>query len=249
VSLYEDEVELYDIAFDWDVTDEVEWLLGRLGPDCAPVLEPGCGTGRMLEAFARRGVEVVGLDVSPGMVEFARQRLEDAGATAKVVVADMTAFDLRRTFGGAVCPIGTLTHLDREELARHLDCIARHLRPGARYLVQVGLVGENEAVAGSQWEAQRGDVRLKIAWQGVNRDLARGREVQRSRIEILSGPRKGEVVEELHEMTTWTPESWRDVIGASPFEQVAAYDGDMRERPRVELERGGGLLWHELVRE
>jgi SAM-dependent methyltransferase len=249
VSLYEHEVELYDIAFDWDVTDEVEWLVGRLGPDFAPVLEPGCGTGRMLEAFAQRGVEIVGIDISPGMVEFARRRLGDAGATAEVVVADMTAFDLRRTFGGAVCPIGTLTHLDGEELGRHLDCIARHLRRGARYLVQVGLVGEDEAVAGSHWEAQRGDVRLRIAWEGVDRDLAREREVHRSRIEILSGPRKGEVIEELHKMTTWTPESWRTVIAASPFEQVAAYDGNVRERPRVELEQGGGLLWHELVRE
>lgn len=50
--LYTDDAELYDIAFDWDVGGEVEWLLERLGPGCGSVFEPGCGSGRMLDAFA-----------------------------------------------------------------------------------------------------------------------------------------------------------------------------------------------------
>ena len=49
--LYTDEVELYDIAFTWDLEDEVSWLLERFGPSCMTVLEPGSGTGRMLEAL------------------------------------------------------------------------------------------------------------------------------------------------------------------------------------------------------
>ena len=62
--LYLEEAELYDIAFDWDVTEEVGWLFERLG--CPrTVLEPGCGSGRMLEAFARLGVKVTGIDASP----------------------------------------------------------------------------------------------------------------------------------------------------------------------------------------
>src|SRR5438067_530685 len=56
--LYTDDAELYDILFDWDVEEEVDWLFERLGRP-ASVLEPGCGSGRMLESFARRGVEAV----------------------------------------------------------------------------------------------------------------------------------------------------------------------------------------------
>jgi hypothetical protein len=41
--IYSDEAELYDIAFDWDLSDEAAWLVERLGPDCRSVLEPGCG--------------------------------------------------------------------------------------------------------------------------------------------------------------------------------------------------------------
>ena len=125
MTLYDENVELYDIAFDWDVSDEVDWLLERFGRDCSSVLEPGCGSGRMLEAFARRGIEIVGSDRSSAMVAFARRRLAAAGLTAQVVVADMTDFDLGRTFGAAVCPINTLGHLDEDGLARHLVCVAR----------------------------------------------------------------------------------------------------------------------------
>jgi SAM-dependent methyltransferase len=72
--LYMDDAELYDIAFDWDISDEVDWLVERLGR-AASVFEPGRGSGRMLEAFAQRGIEVAGIDVSPRMVELAQERL------------------------------------------------------------------------------------------------------------------------------------------------------------------------------
>ena len=202
----------------------------------------------MLEAFARRGVDMVGIDVSARMVEYARRRLEDAGVTAELVVADMIDFDLGRTFGGAICPINTLGHLSPQGLARHLDCVARHLEPGGRYLVQVGLLDPAEGEpGGSTWEAERGDARLKVAWEGVARDWSRSVEEQRSRIEILTGPRAGEILEESHVMTMWTPESWGKAIAASPLEQAATYDGNVRDRPLVGPEACGGLLWHELV--
>jgi SAM-dependent methyltransferase len=246
LTLYDDHVELYDIAFDWDVGDEVAWLLERLD-HCQPVLEPGCGSGRMLEAFARRGVEIVGIDLSPGMVEFARRRLAGAGVTAEALVADMTDFDLGRTFGGAVCPINTLGHLSPEGLARHLVCVARHLEPGARYLVQVGLVDPDDTPDGSYWEAERGEVKLKVGWEGIARDWSRAQEEERSRIEVLTGPRRGEVIEHRHVMTMWTPQTWGQAIARSPFAHVASYDGNVRGRPRVESGARGGLLWHELA--
>jgi SAM-dependent methyltransferase len=83
--IYSDEAELCDIAFDWDISGEVDWLLERLGPDCYKVLEPGCGSGRMLDALAGHGLEVTGIDVSEPMLELARRRLDDR---VTVVTAD-----------------------------------------------------------------------------------------------------------------------------------------------------------------
>jgi SAM-dependent methyltransferase len=244
--LYGAEAELYDIAFDWDVEEEVDWLVERLRRPQS-VLEPGCGSGRMLAAFAGRGVEAVGIDLSPEMLELARRRLD---GTAEVVSGDMTDFDLGRTFGGAISPINTLLHLTPEQLAAHLGCMARHLDPGGRYLVQVGLIdrASYDPFAGSHWEESRGDTTLKIDWEDEGIDWERGRSRQRSRIEVLTGPRAGDVIEETHEMTAWTPETWARAVASSPFEEVATYDaGRKRERPQVEPTATGGLLWHELV--
>ena len=242
--LYTEDAELYDIAFDWDISDEADWLVSRL--EATRVLEPGCGGGRMLEALADRGCKVAGLDRSARMVEIARRRL---GTRADVFEADMTHFDLGTRFDGAVCPINTLLHLSGVELGRHLHRMARHLEPRARYLAQVGLVGaEQEPFAGSHWEASRGDISLRVDWVDEELDVVQGISRQRSRIEVLSGPRTGEVVEEVHEMTAWTPATWAEAIAASPFEEAATYDGAAEaEWPRVDATATGGLLWHELV--
>jgi SAM-dependent methyltransferase len=244
--LYTDYAELYDILFDWDIEEEVDWLFERLGRPTS-VLEPGCGSGRMLDSFARRGVEVVGFDLSPQMLELARERLGDRG---KVSFADMTEFDLGRAFAGAVSPINTLLHLSPEQLARHFDCMARHLEPGGSYLVQVGLIDEGsyDPFANSHWEASRDDTKLRGDWSDEEIDFELGVSRQRSRIEVLEGPRAGEVIEEIHDMTLWTPETWATAISSSPFREVATYDaGKKGERPRVDQRATGGLLWHQLV--
>ena len=242
--LYTDDAELYDIAFGWDVSDEVEWLFERLGRP-RTLLEPGCGSGRMLEEFVRRGVGVAGIDVSGRMIELARERL---GEDADLRLADMTDFALGRTFDGAISPINTLLHLTPEELQAHLRCMARHT---PKYLVQVGLIdeGSHEPFAGSHWEAERGDTKLQCDWQDEEVDFLHGRSRQRSRIEVLSGPRAGNVLEEIHDMTLWTPETWATAIDASPYAEVATYDGGVEKDrwPRVGRDATGGLLWHELV--
>jgi SAM-dependent methyltransferase len=245
--LYTDDVELYDIAFTWDLEDEVSWLIERFGPSCRTVLEPGSGTGRMLEALAKRGLAACGLELSPSMIAFTHERLSDAGVHAGVVQADMTNFHLDARFDAAVCPIGTLTHLTSAELASHLMLMAEHLESEARYLVQVGVFDTEDLPPANSWDAERGEIALRCTWEAVDRDMNAGREVHRSRLEVLSGPRRGEVIEELHEMTAWTSSAWRVAIEASPFAQITCYDGGDRSRPEIELEQGGGLLWHELV--
>lgn len=238
--LYSEHADLYDRAFGWDVSDEVDWLLARLGPDCRSVLEPGCGTGRYLEAFAQRGMEAVGIDSAPEMVAAAQRR-------GTAILADMRAFDLGRTFDGALCAIGTLALLAPEDAERHLACIGRHLRAGGHYLVQLAMRDPDDpesAVRTSTWE--RAGVR--VTWSTEDVDLARGVERQRSRIEVLEGGRAGEVVEEVHVVTCWTPVSWRGLVDRSPLELTAVYDGEPEGRPRVDTARVGRLLWHELTR-
>lgn len=215
------------------------------------MLEPGCGPGRYLEAFARRRVEVVGIDRSPVMVELARRRLAKSSLPGEAVLDDMTDFDLGRSFDGAVCAIATIQHLTREELGRHLSCMTRHLAEDARYMVQLALYDPSgrQDPPTSSWEESRGDLSLRIDWTTEEVDLATGRALQRSRIEILAGSRQGQVVVEEHEMTAWTPETWGAAIAASPFTIDRVFDGAEDPPVPVEEHATGGLMWHELRRQ
>lgn len=67
-------------------------LVVSLGP--GSVLDAGCGTGRVAIELARRGVEVVGVDVDPSMIAEARRRAPDLAW----VTADLGSLDLGRTF-------------------------------------------------------------------------------------------------------------------------------------------------------
>lgn len=204
----------------------------------------------MLAAFAERGVEATGIDISPSMVALARERLSSPGLPADALVADMTCFDLGRTFGGAICPIDSLAYLkDPASMVKHLDCMAAHLRSGSRYLIQLEMRDPDDPWAGvrpSIWEADRRDIRLRITWQVEEIDLDEGIELQRSRVEIVDGPDRGRVLEDLHRMAAWTPDRWITALAETAFTYLVVYDGDQPRYPRRPLGQAGRLLWHEL---
>src|SRR5262249_21193678 len=154
------------------VEEEVDWLFEQLGQPKG-VLEPGGGSGRMLDSFARRGIEAGGIELPAPVVARAGA---PRGKGAAVSLPDIPDFPLGRAVGGAISPINTLLHLSPEQLARHLACVVRHLEPGARYLVQVGLIEAEsyDPFAGSDWEASRGDTKLHAHWQDEEIDFERG---------------------------------------------------------------------------
>ena len=96
-----------------------------------PVLELGCGTGRVTVPIARAGVPVTGLDRSPLMLDLAGRKA--AGLTnVRWVQADMRTFDLGERFGLICIPHRTFLHLlTVEDQLAALDRCRHHLRPGA----------------------------------------------------------------------------------------------------------------------
>src|SRR6185436_15149303 len=92
--------ELYDGPY--SARDDVDFFVGEAVAAKGTVLEIGCGTGRVLIPAARAGVNIVGLDISPSMLQVcdARIRAEPDAVRARIglVTGDMRAFDLHRTF-------------------------------------------------------------------------------------------------------------------------------------------------------
>jgi SAM-dependent methyltransferase len=253
---YESQAELYDLAFSWDIEDEAAWLLERFGPGTRSVLEPACGNGRLFPDFARRGVETAGVDLSREMIARAETRMRVVGLPQPFLVeADIRDFDLGRTFDGAFCPVNSLGYMHTaDDMARHLACVARHLRTGGRYLVQLGLRRLDSYAplpvdTTSQWDVDTPRGVLRTTWISGPYDPATRVETQISRFEWRTGTHAGHVVEFEHHMRLWDWAAWSEAVAASSFREVAAWDGDLPGRPALSVGpamQGKLLAWHEL---
>jgi SAM-dependent methyltransferase len=96
-----------------------------------PILELGCGTGRVLLALAGEGFQVEGLDRDPDMLDRARARLRTAQAVdVRLHPADLAHFSLGRSFSLVLVPCNTLAMLTDDDLRSGLAAIRTHLLPG-----------------------------------------------------------------------------------------------------------------------
>ncbi|HLR46771.1 MAG TPA: methyltransferase domain-containing protein [Deinococcales bacterium] len=103
--------DIYDLQYESYRTD-VPWYAGLADNEGGPVLELGCGTGRLTEALARAGADVTGLELSGEMLERARRRL---GSRAVLVQGDMRqpqdSFLENGSFRLVLAPFNVLMHL------------------------------------------------------------------------------------------------------------------------------------------
>ncbi len=112
-------------------------LLAELAGDGA-ALEFGIGTGRLALPLADRGVPVHGIDLSPDML--ARLRAKPGGERIPVTVGDFGSATVDGTFTLAYLVFNTVMNLTTQD--EQVACFAnaaRHLAPGGRFLVEVGV--------------------------------------------------------------------------------------------------------------
>jgi 2-polyprenyl-3-methyl-5-hydroxy-6-metoxy-1,4-benzoquinol methylase len=103
----------------------------ELRPDTS-LCELGCGTGWLSRFAARQGVRAVGYDISPGMIEIAREEAAREGLEIRYEVADMETLEPDETYD--TCLLYDALHHSTDPAAV-LRTARRALRPGGRLLL------------------------------------------------------------------------------------------------------------------
>ena len=112
-------------------------FLAALAGDGA-ALELGIGTGRIALPLAERGVPVYGIDLSEAMV--ARLRAKAGGEAIPVAIGDFSMTRVDGTFSLAYVVFNTIMNLTtQQEQVACFENVARHLRPGGCFVVEVGV--------------------------------------------------------------------------------------------------------------
>jgi len=123
---------------DEQIAREVDFVEDSLGIERGgAVLDLACGTGRHTIELARRGYEVVGLDLSLAMLARAGEDAQDHEAKVNFVQGDMREMTFDEQFDGVFCWNTSFGFFEEEKNALVIDRIHRSLRAGGLFLLDV----------------------------------------------------------------------------------------------------------------
>ena len=228
--MFEQTAYVYDLIYEFSGKDYhaesevIEEIIRSRAPSARTLLDVACGTGAHLSHLQHR-FEGVGLDVDEGMLDIARQRLEDA----ELVKADMRSFDLERKFDAVVCLFSSIGYLpDRPALFDAIACMSRHLVEGGVFIV-------DGWVRPSAWK--EGIVHLVsgqrngLAIARVGRSERHGAKTVLELHHLVGSQASIDHLVERHELTLFSDEEYRDAFGAAGLE-VEVLESPMPDRDR-----------------
>jgi len=137
--------QYFDLGFADETAKEVAFLplaFERFGTGKMKcILEPGCGSGRLIVSLAEKGYDVTGFDLSDSMLKFLNKQLAKKKLTAATYKQDMTDFEVDKPFDVVLNTFNTFRHLLTEEAAEsHFHAVARALRPGGLFFFGLHLL-------------------------------------------------------------------------------------------------------------
>jgi SAM-dependent methyltransferase len=222
--------QYYDIAFQARTSRESDLIENVCRKYCPFVvrhlLEPACGTGRLVTALAARGYRMSAFDLSLPPLSYLRRRLARRRLCAETFAADMTYFRLRPPADAAYCLINTFRHLLTEHAAHdHLQCIAESLRPGGIYVLGMDLLPlPVQKRHPDRWTRRRRKISVTVTHHVLNTDLRHRIEHIRVSILVRAGVKELRLRHEF-DLRTYTLKQFRRLLTSVPsLELCDIYD-------------------------
>ena len=160
--------QFYDLAFRSETRLEADFIEAACRKYCPRparrLLEPACGTGRLVTELAARGYRMTGFDLSRPALSYLERRLARRKLRAATFQADMADFRLAAPADAAFCTFDSFRHLLSERAARrHLECVAASLRPGGIYILGFHLLPlDASEECTERWTERRGRTQVTV---------------------------------------------------------------------------------------
>ena len=196
------------------------------------LLEIGCGSGRVTIQLAEAGARVVGIDLSPELIEIARRRLAGR-ANVWLLLADVRRLGLGARFAAIVAPDDPFSHLtDSDDRQRALSTVREHLAPGGRFVLDALWFPPGDERQGSSSEGwvrehdvthQGRPLHISERWQ-----CDQNTHVCSTRFDYVA--EGGETAQARFEARYWTPGELRERLAAAGL-QVTGWWGNYEREP------------------
>jgi ubiquinone/menaquinone biosynthesis C-methylase UbiE len=144
----------------WDVLrgDTSNWedryfYLDVIKQSGQPVLDVGCGTGRLLLDYAAQGIDIDGADNSPEMLALCKEKAAAQSLSVAMYEQDMEYLDLPRHYQTILIPSSSLQLIiDPAAVERALQRLIAHLQPGGTITASIMTLWKAGEPLESAWE-------------------------------------------------------------------------------------------------
>jgi len=194
------------------------------------VLEPGCGSGRLVAEMAARGYQLTGVDLSQPMLDYLARRLRRRGLSAELRCEDMTSMEFESPFDAAFCTFNTFRHLTDEPAAlQHLRNVAALLRPGGLYILGFHLIPmDADPECTERWTAKHAGTTVHVTLKVIDFDRKTRREMLR--VSVKAQKRSGDIerIRSEFPLRIYTPAQAKRLLGkvSDLYEIAGIYDFD-----------------------
>lgn len=131
------------VSSEW-TTSEVDFLIEtmEISPSNA-ILDVPCGYGRHAIELAKQGFQVTGIDISAEFLQTLQKRVDADKLSVTLVHDDILTTEIDSLFDGAYCLGNSFGYVDYDGMNRFVANVAKALKPGARFVINSGLVAES----------------------------------------------------------------------------------------------------------
>ena len=202
------------------------------------VVELGCGTGSFTLEMAKRGYDIMGIDLSSEMLDIARRKSVDAGFDLMFLEQDMRELDLYCTAGTIVSVCDSINYLTEDSDV--IDCfklVNNFLFPGGIFIFDFNTDYKYKEVIGDTTIAENRED-CSFIWENYYDEESHINEYD---LTIFARCDKNDEIFrrsiETHYQRGYTLEEMKHFIEVSGLEFVAAIDADTHEAPVQTSER------------
>ena len=215
------------------------WVIRKSGQ---PVLDVGCGTGRLLLEYLGRGIAIEGVDVSPEMLALCRRKAEERGLNTVLYEGAMETLDMPQRYRTILVPSSSFQLVTDLDLAREsLRRFWVHLQPGGTLALPIMDLDKEDHTGEWTLAAESLDEQAGVQvrrWARTTYDPTTRLESTEDRYELV---RDGVTVEtESHRSSpatrSYTLGEAIAMLGEAGYTAIRAYSG-FSSRPATEADR------------
>ena len=223
--------QYFDLGFADETAKEVAFLplaFERFGTGkMKRILEPGCGSGRLIVSLAEKGYDVTGFDLSESMLKFLNKQLAKKKLTATTYLQDMTDFEVDKPFDVVLNTFNTFRHLLTEEAAEsHFHAVARALRPGGLFFFGLHLFphyADERSI--ERWTSKTGSTSVTFTLRATEWDKRKRIETLRISMLIRKPKQEPTRVQSEIQLRTYRLAQLQSLLAKIPeLELVESYD-------------------------